>query len=142
MPERAARPRSGVERHSRHFRPLRPGHPIRWGSAYNASVKPCPHCGEQLGDEAISCRYCDEFIPPAEPTNFDVVLVYPGCRWFDAISVVSSLTGQKASVSRGVVLACRDAPQRVLAGSSLDDAHEAWTRLKRIGATTEIVKAS
>jgi hypothetical protein len=71
-----------------------------------------------------------------------VVLVYPGCRGFDAISAVSSITGQKASVSRGMVMGCRDAPQRVLEGSSLDDAQQAWTRLKRIGATCEIVEAT
>jgi hypothetical protein len=55
---------------------------------------------------------------------------------------VSSITGQKASVSRGMVMGCRDAPQRVLEGSSLDDAQQAWTRLKRIGATCEIVEAT
>ena len=104
-------------------------------------MKACPHCGERLGDEAITCRYCDEFIAPGESTRYDVVLLYPGCRGLDAISVVSGLTGQKASASRRVVMACRDSPQRVLAGGSVEEAQEAWTRLKRIGATSEIVEA-
>jgi hypothetical protein len=104
-------------------------------------MKVCPHCAEQLRDEAITCRHCDEFIGPRDPTRYDVLLLYPGCRGFDTISVVSGLTGQKASASRRVVMACRDAPQRVLAGGSLEDAQEAWTRLRRIGATSEIVEA-
>jgi len=104
-------------------------------------VKACPHCGEHLGEGAITCRFCDEFIAPREPTRYDVVLLYPGCRGLDTISELSGLTGQKASASRKMVLACRFAPQHVLAGRSLHDAKEAWTRLKRIGATSEIVES-
>ncbi len=101
----------------------------------------CTFCSGELADQAITCRYCDELFPTADPGRYDVVLLYPGCRGLDVISAVSDLTGQSAASARRRVLACRMQPQAVLASLSLEDAEHVWASLKHLGATVEIVKS-
>ncbi len=105
-------------------------------------MRSCNFCSRELRDEAITCRNCDELLTPRNATSYDLVLLHPGCRGFDVIAGLSELTGQSARSSRREVLACREGPRRILASLGYEDAVRAWTSLKHVGATVEIVESA
>ncbi len=105
-------------------------------------MKSCTFCSRELQDEAITCRHCDELLAPVDPTRYDVVLLYPGCRGFDVIVLVSGLNGRSATSSRKEVLACRSGPQIIFESLEFEYAERAWASLKRVGATVEIVESA